>query len=209
MVPPTTAIADVLQLRGQTGWLSPPLRRVHSPVGLIGRARTVLLAPGPGEDDLESLHAVLDDDLCDRVLVLAGARAAAGAVWGEIHTRAALSRHLTALVVEGGVRDLNAFRDLDLPAWALYEATAGPGPGVHVAAVGEPVDVAGVRVTEDTLIVMDTAGVIALPTPDVLDDSYVYAEAEEDVITALREGNSLTEAHRHKAQIIAKLRHSP
>ncbi|MEO3810588.1 hypothetical protein ABGB17_16430 [Sphaerisporangium sp. B11E5] len=206
MVPPTTAIADVLQLRGLNGWLSPPLRRVHCRMGLLGRARTVQLAAGPGGDDLESLHVLFDDDLRDRVLVVAGAQAAAGAVWGEIHTRAALACRLAAVAVEGGVRDLNAFRDLDLPAWSLYEATAGAGPGVRVASVGAPVTVAGVRVDEGTLIAMDAAGVVAVPGPDVLDDSYAYAEAEEEVISALREGRPLKEAHRHKSQMTAKLR---
>ncbi|MDH2425470.1 RraA family protein [Sphaerisporangium sp. TRM90804] len=207
MVPPTTAIADVLQLRGLSGWLSPPLRPIHPTMGLIGRARTVRLAPGP-DDDLEPLRAVLDEDLRDRVLVLAGAQAAAGAVWGEILTRAALARHAAGLLVEGGVRDVNAFRDLGLPVWALYEATAGPGAAVRVASVGDPVEIAGVIVDEDTFIVMDGAGVVALPSTDVLDDSYAYAEAEEDVVTALREGATLAEAYRHKADTVAKLRRS-
>ncbi|MFC4590782.1 RraA family protein [Sphaerisporangium corydalis] len=209
MVPPTTAIADVLQLRGLTGWLSPPLRPIHRSLGLLGRARTVRLAPGPGDNGLDPLHWMMDEELEDRVIVVAGAQAAAGAVWGEILTRAALARGATGLLVEGGVRDVNAFRDLGLPVWALYEATAGPGPAVHVASVGGPVEIAGVLVDESTSIVMDGAGVIALPSTEVFADSYMYADAEEDVVSALRGGASLAEAHRHKEDMMAKLRRSP
>ncbi|WP_214411498.1 hypothetical protein [Sphaerisporangium fuscum] len=209
MVPPTTAIADVLQLRGLTGWLSPPLRAIHRSLGLLGKARTVQLAPGPGEHGLDPLHALMDEDLEGRVIVVAGAQAAAGAVWDEILTRAALARGAAGLLVEGGVRDVNAFRDLGLPVWALYEATAGPGPDVHVASVGQPVEIAGVLVDESTSIVMDGSGVVALPSTEVFADSYMYADAEEDVVSALRDGASLAEAHRFKDDMVAKLRRSP
>ncbi|WP_248959894.1 RraA family protein [Sphaerisporangium perillae] len=206
MVPPTTAIADVLQLRGLTGWLSPPLRPLHRSPGLLGRALTVRLAPGPGENGLAPLRSVMDECLEGRVIVVAGAQTAAGAVWDEILTRAALARGACGLLVEGGVRDVNAYRDLGLPVWALYEATAGPGPDVHVAAVGGAVEIAGVTVDESTTIVMDGAGVVALPSTDVFADSYMYADAEENVVTALREGATLAEASRYKEDILTKLR---
>lgn len=208
MVPPTTAIADVLQLRGLTGWLTPPLRPIHRSLGLLGRARTVRLAPGPGNAGLDPLHWAMDEDLDGRVIVVAGAQAAAGAVWDEILTRAALARGASGLLVEGGVRDINAFRDLGLPVWALYEATAGPGPEVHVASVGGPVDIGGVIVDESMSIVMDGAGVVALPSTDVFADSYMYADAEEDVVMALRDGATLAEANRYKEDMVAKLRRS-
>jgi 4-hydroxy-4-methyl-2-oxoglutarate aldolase len=149
---------------------------------------------------------MMDEDLQDRVIVVAGAEAAAGAVWGEILTRAALARGATGLLIEGGVRDVNAFRDLGLPVWALYEATAGPGPAVHVASVGGPVEIAGVVVDETTSIVMDGAGVVALPSTDVFPDSYMYADAEEDVVRALREGATLAEANRYKEDVVRTLR---
>ncbi|MFC4530759.1 hypothetical protein [Sphaerisporangium dianthi] len=206
VVPPTTAIADVLQLRGQTGWLSPPLRPIHRSPGLFGKARTVRLAPGPGEYGLAPLRTLMDDCLADQVIVVAGAQAAAGAVWDEILTRAALARGARGLLVEGGVRDVNAHRDLGLPVWALYEATAGPGFDVHVAALGGPVKIGDVTVDESTTIVMDGAGVIALPSTDVFADSYMYADAEENVVAALREGATLAEADRYKEDMVAKLR---
>jgi 4-hydroxy-4-methyl-2-oxoglutarate aldolase len=143
------------------------------------------------------------------VIVIAGGQITAGALWGEILTRAALASGAFGVLVEGGVRDADAFRDLDLPVWALYEATASVGDDVHVAAIGEPVDIAGVRVADGTAVVMDWNGVVALPTTDVLGDALAYADAEEDVVIALRDGSTLEEAYRFKADMVAKLRRTP
>ncbi|GLW09040.1 hypothetical protein Misp01_41690 [Microtetraspora sp. NBRC 13810] len=209
MVPPTTAIADVLQLRGERGWLSPPLRPIYRAQAVLGAATTVRLASGPGEDGMKPLHRLLDEDLDGRIIVLAGAQHAAGASWGEILTRAALASGAFGVLVEGGVRDTDAFRDLELPVWALYEATVGPGPDVHVAAIGEPVEIAGVTVHDGTHIVMDWNGVVALPrSTDVLNDACAYADAEENVVVALRDGSTLAEAYRYKADVVAKILHS-
>ena len=77
-----------------------------------------------------------------------------------------------------------------------------------MACVGGPVDIAGVIVDENTSIVMDGAGVVALPSTDVFADSYMYADAEEDVVMALRDGASLAEANRYRQDMVAKLRRS-
>ncbi|GAA5058235.1 4-hydroxy-4-methyl-2-oxoglutarate aldolase [Thermocatellispora tengchongensis] len=210
MVPPTTAIADVLQLRGQNGWLSPPLRPVYRSQAILGAARTIRLAKGPGPEGLKPLHRLLDEDLEGRIIVIAGAQVAAGAVWGEILTRAALASGAFGVLVEGGVRDADSFRDLELPVWALYEATAGPGFDVHVASIGEPVEISGVTVTDGDSIVMDWNGVVVLPSDDdVLGDACAYADAEENVVIALRDGSTLAEAYRYKADMVAKIRTIP
>lgn len=205
VTPPTSAIADVLQLRGLTGWLSPPLVPIRRAPGVQGSARTVRLAAGPGPAGLKPLHRLLDEDLHGRVIVIAGA-AAAGAVWGEILTLSALRAGAAGAVIEGGVRDVEAARRLGLPLWALNEATAGPGPLVHVASVGTPVEIAGVPVADGDTIVMDQGGVVVATDPEILADAAAYAKAEEKVVAALREGATLAEAYRHKADFVAELR---
>ncbi|MCG5217608.1 RraA family protein [Streptosporangium sp. KLBMP 9127] len=207
MVPPTTAIADVLQLKGLNGWLSPPLRPFYRSQAVLGTARTIRVASGRGDDGLKPLHRLLDEDLEGRVIVVAGAQAAMGAMWGEILTRAALASGAFGALVEGGVRDADAFRDLGLPVWALNEATAGPGPDVHIAEVGEPVEISGVRICDGNPVVMDWNGVVALESTDMIGDACAYADAEEEVVIALRDGATLAEAYQYKAEVVAKLRH--
>lgn len=209
-IPPTTAIADVLQLRGATGWLSPPLRPVHRGSGAVsGPARTVRFAPGAGPEGLAPVRRLLDSDLTGGVLVLAGAHHAAGAVWGEILTAAARNRGALAVLVEGSVRDIAGLAAFGLPIWALDEATVGPGAEVHVAGVGEPVTVAGVPVAEGDLVVVDPGGVVALASGEadaVWSDAVAYAEAESRTLAALEAGGGLGEAYAHKAAAVAALR---
>ncbi|GII94588.1 RraA family protein [Sinosporangium siamense] len=206
MVPPTSAIADVLQLRGLMGWLSPPLVPIHRTPAVIGAARTVTLAAGSGPEGLKPLHRLLDEDLEGRIVVIAGATAAEGAVWGEILTRAAQNAGALAALIDGGVRDTDAARDLDFPLWARHEATAGPGPRVHVAAVGTPVHINGVLIADGDTLVVDRGGVVTVPGPEILTDATEYTDAEEEVVNALREGTPLHEAYTHKANLVAKLR---
>lgn len=207
--PATTALADVLQLRGRTGWLSPPLVPAwRGSRALAGQARTVQFAPGPGPDGLKPLHRLLGQDLTDSVIVLAGAGCAPGAVWGEILTMAARSAGALAVVVEGSVRDAPSFADLGLPVWSSGEATAGPGGQVHVCGMGAPVTIAAVPVSEGDLVVLDPSGVVSLPSKDadrVCSEALRYTVAEEAVVAALAEGQALGQAYRHKGAMLEEL----
>ncbi|MFI6528268.1 RraA family protein [Streptomyces uncialis] len=212
-LPAATALADVLQLRGAAGWLTPPLRPVRRgpAVPVLAAARTVRLAPGPGPHGLGPLRSLLGEDLTGRVLVIAGASHVPGAVWGEILTEAALARGTCGALVEGLVRDVPALERLALPVWALGEATAGPGTGVHVAEVGGPVSPGGVPLTDGTPVLLDDGGAVALPdAPDeaatLLADAAAYTAAEEEVLAALGAGLRMPLAYRPKAALVTRLR---
>jgi 4-hydroxy-4-methyl-2-oxoglutarate aldolase len=209
-LPPTTCLADVLQLRGTTGWLSPPLVRFAGRADpVLGTATTVRLraaADGPG---LGELQEVLSGDLSGRVVVVAGAEGVAAAVWGEILSLAAIRRGAVAALVAGRVRDVATLAAVGLPVWGLGEATAGPGGWAHVEAVGEPVRVCGVRVASGDPVLVDDGGVVALAADRadaLLSDARAYADGEDAVLAALRSGEPLTSAYRHKREAVARLR---
>ena len=209
---PSTAVADVLQLRGETGWLSPPLRPMTVCAPAMGTARTVRLAPGPGPSGLGPLRELLATDLAGRVVVIADAGHAAGAVWGEILSLAARGRGAVGVLVDGAVRDLLALDRIGLPVWARKRATAGPGPEVHVAEIGGPCTIGAVTLNDGDRIVMDTDGVVALclsSSAEVLAAAAVYARAEEEVTAALEAGHDLGTAYAHKSAVVARLRLPP
>ena len=132
-LPPTTALADVLQLRGLNGWLAPPLVPVAvSPVGVSGPAVTVALGlgSGPGGVGLAPLHDLLSDDLGGGVVVVAGAGGVAGAVWGEILSVAAAASGAVAVLVDGRGRCGGRGRRRD--------PLVGLGPGDRRARRGGP-----------------------------------------------------------------------
>jgi 4-hydroxy-4-methyl-2-oxoglutarate aldolase len=211
-LPPTTALADVLQLHGLDGWLSPPLRPVAvTPIPVVGPALTVALGPGPGPQGvgLTPIHELLSDELAGAVLVVAGATVVPGAVWGEILSIAAHQVGAVAVLVDGQVRDAGATADVGIPVWALGLATAGPGGQAHVTAVREPVVVGSTSVTPGERVVVDADGVVRLPTDRegaLLRDALEYAEAETAVVAALRAGEPLRHAYRHKKAAIAAIR---
>jgi regulator of RNase E activity RraA len=200
-LPPTTAIADVLALRGHGGWLSPPLRAA-SPGAAVGSARTVSLQPGVGGFGL--LYELLSSDLAGRVIVVDTPDDDV-AVWGALLGAAAAGAGAVAVVVEGAVRDVAG---LALPTWARTVATVGPAGALEVAAIGSPAEIGGVRIADGDTVVVDDDGVVALHAAGaeaVLADARAYAEAEDRVAAALLAGAPLREAIRHKAEVVARL----
>ncbi|MEU5398980.1 RraA family protein [Streptomyces sp. NPDC005963] len=210
-LPASAALADVLQLHGRRGWLTPPLRPFQRGPGqaVLGAARTIRMASGPGSHGLGPLRALLGENLAGQVLVIAGADCVPGAVWGEILTTAALARGAVGALVEGNVRDVPALERLALRIWASAEATSGPGTGVHVAEVGGAVEIGGVRVAEGDPVLLDDGGAIALSpdsAPTLLADAADYHQAEERVLEALVSGLMLPRAYAPKAQVVTRLR---
>ncbi|WP_331767363.1 RraA family protein [Embleya sp. NBC_00896] len=209
-LPATAALADVLQLRGRTGWLTPPLRPFQRGEGaVLGTARTVRVLPGPGGHGLKPLHALLAEDLTGRVVVVAGADAAPGAVWGEILSVAALARGAVGALIEGSVRDVPAVTRLGLRLWALAEATAGPGGAVHVAEIGGAIRIGDTPVADGDPILLDDGGAVALSPADaaaLLADALTYHQAETEVLEALTAGLHLPRAYTPKSKAITHLR---
>ena len=209
-LPSVSAIADVLALWGHDGWLTPPLIPiVGAQASVIGRALTLTVtadANGPG---FAGIYDVLSADLTGRVLVLAGATAVPGAVWGGILTRAALQRGATAVLVDGFVRDRPEMAALGLPVYAVGESVAGPNGKAHLVNVGAAVSVHGVEVPANDMIVIDATGCVrvrAALVDTVLQAAVRYEAAEDLVARALSGGESLAHAYRHKKSIVDELR---
>ncbi|MCM2388557.1 RraA family protein [Streptomyces albipurpureus] len=210
-LPATAALADVLQLHGRNGWLTPPLRPFQrGPAApALGAARTIRMAPGPGSHGLGPLRALLGENLAGQVLVIAGADCVPGAVWGEILTTAALARGAVGALVEGSVRDVTALENLSLRIWASAEATAGPSTEIHVAEIGGQVEISGVSVADGDPVLLDDGGVVVLrpeSAAGLLADAADYHQAEEQVLEALVSGLRLPLAYAPKAQVVTRLR---
>jgi len=207
---PVSAIADVLALWGEDGWLTPPLLPVI-PAGtpIVGRALTITVVAGSTGRGMAPIYDVLSADLTGRVLLVAGASAIPGAVWGEILTQAALQQGATAVLVDGSVRDRPAMSELGLPVYACCESIVGPAGLAQITAVEAPVIVESTRVQPDDVIVVDGTGCVRLraATADaVLAAAQRYAAAEDLVVQALNEGEPLSRAYRHKKTVTDELR---
>lgn len=206
---PVSAICDVLALRSDDGCLTPTLVPiVAAPAPAIGRARTVTITHDSTGNGMAPIFDVLSDDLTGCVLVVSGAVAVPGAVWGEILTRAAQQQGATAVLIDGWVRDRPAMATIGLPIYACGDRVAGPNGLAHVIAVGKPVLIGAVTVEPDDLIVVDGTGCVRVRAADaeaVLPAADRYAAAEDLVVKALIEGETLATAYRHKKAITDEL----
>lgn len=207
-IPPTTALADVLALRGETGVLDRSrLHPIHAPTHAVaGGARTIRIEPGAGS--LAALYELLSGPLSDEVVMVAAA-GLTGAIWGEILSTAARQGGALAVVVDGPTRDHDAVVGSGLWAWGGPGQTVGPAGQAHVTGVDVPVAVGDVTIRPGDLVVLDGDGVVVLaPGSAALADAVAYAEAEEAVMADLRAGVPLRDAYRHKARAVDHIRRS-
>lgn len=209
-VPPVSAIADVLALWGDDGWLTPPLRPVvGASVPTIGRALTITITFAPTGPGLEPIFELLSGDLTGRMLVLAGAAAVPGAVWGELLTRAARQRGASGVLVDGWVRDRPEMAAIGFPVYAIGEHVVGPNGQAQLTHIDTTVTVNEVCVAADDMIVVDAGGCVRLraATADaVLHAARRYSTAEDLVARSLAEGEPLARAYHHKKSIVDELR---
>jgi 4-hydroxy-4-methyl-2-oxoglutarate aldolase len=154
---------------------------------LCGSAFTVRCATG---DNL-ALHQALEHVVAGDVLVVQAGGLLAG-YWGEVLTRAAQARGVRGLVIDGGLRDVDALEALGFPAFSRGISMLGTTKR-SAGKLGATLTVAGVLVPPGSLVLGDADGVIAIP-PDRIRDTLVAAEQrkamEQGVIKRVRAGES-------------------
>jgi len=156
----TSVISDVTgRLLGSVG-----LRPVNrSPVAVCGNAFTVKVRAG---DNL-LIHKALDMLRPGDVLVVDGEGDVSRALVGEIMMRQGRAKGAVGFVIDGAVRDVDAFEAQGFPCWARGVNLRGPmkdGPGI----VNSPVSVGGMVVNPGDVIVGDSDGLVAIAPADAL-----------------------------------------
>lgn len=157
---PSSVISDVMgRLVGTTG-LHPVNR---SQVSVCGNAFTVRVRAG---DNL-LIHQALDMLKPGDVLVVDGEGDVSRALVGEIMMTSARMQGALAFVIDGAVRDVDAFETHQFPCWARGINLRGPykeGPG----SINVPVTVGGMLVNPGDIIVGDGDGLVAITPAEAL-----------------------------------------
>lgn len=153
---------------------SSELRPVHrSVLTACGQAVTVRVRGG---DNL-MIHKALSTLQPGDVLVIDGDADTSRALVGEIMSSYAKSRGAVAFVVDGAIRDADAFETHRFPCWARGVNLRGPykeGPG----SINVPVVVGGMQVNPGDIVLCDGDGVVAIPAMHAAE---VAAKAQEKV----------------------------
>jgi 4-hydroxy-4-methyl-2-oxoglutarate aldolase len=145
-----------------------PLIQVVPGSHAAGPARTVRC----GQDDNLMVHAAIAEAEPGEVLVLTMPEPRPVALVGELLATQAKVAGVAALLVDAAVRDLEELREVELPIWARFVRVSGAekrAPGV----IGEPVEVAGARIRQGDVVVLDADGAVV-----------VERERVDDVLTA-------------------------
>lgn len=181
---PTSVIGDVMggRLIGTTA-----LRPVNrSPVTVCGNAFTVRVRGG---DNL-LIHKALDLLEPGDVLVVDGEGDTTRALVGEIMMTSAQMRGVLAFVMDGAVRDIDAFEEHRFPCWSRGVSLRGPykeGPG----SINVPVSIGGLLINPGDVVVGDSDGVIAVPRAlalQVATLANVKVHQEKETIAAIKAG---------------------
>jgi regulator of RNase E activity RraA len=181
---PTSVIGDVMggRLVGTTALR--PINR--SAVVTCGNAFTVRVRAG---DNL-LIHKALDMLEAGDVLVVDGEGDVSRALVGEIMMTSARVRGAVAFVMDGAVRDADAFETHQFPCWARGISLRGPykdGPG----SINVPVTIGGMVVNPGDVVVGDSDGIVAVPcqlAEQVARLAHAKVAQEQEMIASILSG---------------------
>jgi regulator of RNase E activity RraA len=173
----TSVVSDALDEHGIDGVLR-GLTPVDPEQTVVGRAHTLSFEEAETRTEQTNFpYAMLNELVEERVLVVDGVGPDVSC-WGGNAARLAANAGVSGVVIDGGYRDVPEIRESAFPVFGRAPTpTTGQGR-VRVAAVGDPVDVGGVSVRSDDIVVADATGVVVVPA----DDADAVAETAEDIL---------------------------
>lgn len=181
-------VANVSDCMSRVFAAGPALRPMHTSGVLAGPAITVRSRPG---DNL-MLHKAIDLAEPGDVIVFDGGGDLTNAVMGELMLALAVQRGIAGFVLNAAIRDIDAFRSVNLPTYAAGVTHRGPykdGPGE----INTPVSLDGMVVNPGDLVLGDNDGVLSVPSAQleqVLAATLKKNAAELRQMEAIRSGTS-------------------
>ncbi len=157
-------VANVSDSMSRICALGTGMRPMHRSGNLAGPALTVRTRPG---DNL-MLHKAIDMAQPGDIIVVDAAGETANSLMGELMLAHAIRRGVAGFVLNGAIRDAEAFMERNLPVFACGVTHRGPyrtGPGE----IGFPIAINGTVIEAGDLILGDLDGVVCVPKADAAD----------------------------------------
>jgi len=199
----TGVLDDALALLGINGSIMGvrPMRGFED-AKIVGPAVTILFAPPRPGDQILSNYQIMQESDPGSVIVIDG-KGLDRHFAGDNNAACAKVQGLEAIVVYGGVRDIRGCREVGLPVYSIGTATTNKPGEFKVTACNVPIEIGGVTVKPNDIIVGDEDGVVVLPEnilDELMDKLKIIGKVEEEMERAI---NSKASAEEIKA-IIAK-----
>lgn len=166
----------------------PRLRPMHASGGMAGVALTVRSRPG---DNL-MLHKAIDMAVPGDVIIVDAGGDTTNALIGEMMLAYAVKKGVAGLVINGAIRDVDAFVETNLPTFAAGVTHRGPykdGPGE----INVPISLDGMVIAPGDIMIGDADGVLAVPqaeAADILKKAQAKLDAETRQMKAIAEGTN-------------------
>jgi 4-hydroxy-4-methyl-2-oxoglutarate aldolase len=170
--------------------VDPAIRPVWDGARVVGTAYPLVCSPG---DNL-ALHLAVEQAPKGSVLVVATSSFVAG-YWGEVLSVAAVAAGIRGLVIDGGVRDVDALKRMRFPAFSRGISMRGTIKRT-APSVGNEILFGGVPVAPGDVVIGDADGVVVVPSgrfAQVLDAAQARAEKETQFMEKLRNGATTVE----------------
>jgi regulator of RNase E activity RraA len=164
------------------------LRPYHKSGQMAGLALTVKARSG---DNL-MLHKAIDMAEPGDIIVCDGGGDLTNSLMGELMLAHAVKRRVGGFVLDGAVRDVEAFLAVNLPVFAAGVSHRGPykdGPGE----INVPIALDGMVIEPGDLVIGDWDGVLAVPygeVPGALARTQAKQDAEVEQMAQIKAGTS-------------------
>ncbi|MCA0043320.1 RraA family protein [Celeribacter litoreus] len=181
-------VANVSDSMSRMTAAGPTLRPMHASGGMAGVALTVKARPG---DNL-MLHKAIDMAVPGDVIVVDAGGDLTNALMGELMLAYAVKKGVAGFVLNGAIRDVDAFVETNLPTFAAGVSHRGPykdGPGE----INVPISLGGMVIHPGDIVIGDSDGVHCVPLADaeeVLKKTQAKSDAEINQMKAIAEGTN-------------------
>lgn len=181
-------VANVSDSMSRMTAAGPTLRPMHASGGMAGVALTVKARPG---DNL-MLHKAIDMAVPGDVIVVDAGGDLTNALMGELMLAYAVKRGISGFVLNGAIRDVDAFVQTNLPTFAAGVTHRGPykdGPGE----INVPIAIDGMVIEPGDIMIGDSDGVLSVPLADaeeILAKTQAKQDAEARQMKAIAEGTN-------------------
>ncbi|WP_096785367.1 RraA family protein [Rhodobacter sp. CZR27] len=182
---PVANVSDSMHRMTAAG---PRLQKMHRDGTLAGPALTVKTRPG---DNL-MLHKAIDLAAPGDVIVVDAGGDLTNSLMGELMLAHAVRRGVAGFVLNGAIRDADAFLTTNLPVYAAGVTHRGPykdGPGE----INVPVAIDGMVIEPGDLVLGDSDGVLSVPfavAEEVFARTVAKQEAEAKLMAAIAAGTN-------------------